>query len=199
MSQQNLFGDGGANPHHDKRATTDYRRRNLDIQTKGDFNSGAKFSCCDVYRYSLWRRPQWSGYERQVMFIGLNPSTADAIVDDPTIRRCRGFMESFGMASMIMCNAYAFRATDPADMLAAEFPVGSYNDQSLADCSRQAALVIAAWGNHITSERQLEVCELIQKPVMCLGKNKNGTPKHPLYLSKETQCERFWTPGEGYA
>jgi hypothetical protein len=87
-----------------------------------DFASGAEFSECRKYRYVLWRRWAWEGYANQVMFIGLNPSTADEREDDPTIRRCVRFAKDWGYSGILMMNAFAFRATQPADMKAASDP-----------------------------------------------------------------------------
>jgi len=86
--------------------------------------SGAGFSECRAYRYALWRRWDWQGYANQVMFVGLNPSTADETEDDPTIRRCIRFAKDWGCGSLLMLNAYAWRATKPRDLHA----YGGYAD-----------------------------------------------------------------------
>jgi len=112
-----------------------------------DAGSGARFSPCRTWRYSL--RRQWlPGSEASVMFIGLNPSTADETQDDPTIRRCLGFARYWGFGNLIMMNVYAFRATKPADMKAAKDPVGPGNDREFERLRSVPQLVVAAWGNH---------------------------------------------------
>ena len=157
-----------------------------------DFASGAEFSECRAYRYVLWRRWAWEGYANQVMFIGLNPSTADEREDDPTIRRCIGFARSWGYSGILMMNTYAFRATQPADMKAASDPIGPANDEAFGYRRSQVGLIVAAWGTHCSQERAGQVHQALGfRPVMCLGTNKDGTPKHPLYLKASTKPQPF--------
>lgn len=156
--------------------------------------SGAEFSDCRTYRYALWRRWGWQGYARQVMFVGLNPSTADETEDDPTVRRCIRFAKDWGYSAMLMMNAFAFRATDPRDMKAAAEPVGPGNDEALAYRSTQVGLIVAAWGVHCPPEREAAVCRAIGRPIHCLGRTRGGRPRHPLYLRADTQPELFWSP-----
>lgn len=160
---------------------------------KIDIEKGADFSECRTWRYALWRSWDWQGFANQVMFVGLNPSTADETEDDPTIRRCIGFAKAWGYGGIIMMNAYAFRATDPKDMKAAIDPIGPENDEALSHRRKQVGLVIAAWGVHCDPERERQVCEMLGSPVMCLGKTKAGRPKHPLYLRADTKPEVFWS------
>lgn len=158
---------------------------------------GAEFSPCRVYRYALWRQWNWQGYANQVMFIGLNPSTADETEDDPTIRRCIGFAKRWGFGGLLMMNAYAFRATDPKVMKAASDPTGPGNDEALSYRATQVGCVIAAWGAHCTPERERQVCDVVGKRIECLGRTKHGRPKHPLYLRADTERQFFYEPGIG--
>jgi hypothetical protein len=145
----------------------------------------ATFSPDRVYRYALWRELEFF-YERQVMFIGLNPSTADETNDDPTVRRCIRFAKTWGFSRMCMTNIFAFRATDPSVMLAAADPVGPENDKFLRECADRSHLIVAAWGNHGGHlYRDQQVLKLIPK-LQCFGKTKSGNPKHPLYLRKDS-------------
>ncbi len=144
------------------------------------------FSPCRTYRYLLTR--SWGELfqvpRRLVMFIGLNPSTADEEQDDPTIRRCIGFAKDWGFAGLVMGNLFAFRATDPRDMLAAEDPVGPENDQHLLEASLVVSLVVAAWGVRGAHRgRGDEVAGLIPD-LSALGLTKDGHPRHPLYLPR---------------
>ena len=146
--------------------------------------STATFSPCRQYRYSLWR--QWGepsqGY---AMFIGLNPSTADETIDDPTIRRCVIFAKDWGYGALCMTNLFAFRATDPAVMKAHPEPVGETNDGTLVKLVSSAGVVVAAWGvdgKHLTRDK--EVLTLLPG-LQCLALTKEGMPRHPLYLRKE--------------
>lgn len=156
--------------------------------------SGAHFSPCRTYRYALWRRWGSPEFASQVMFVGLNPSTADETEDDPTIRRCIRFAKDWGYGGLLMMNAYAFRATDPKVMKAASDSVGPGNDEEFRWRAGHVGLVIAAWGAHCTEERERQVCEALQRPIHCLGRTKAGRPKHPLYLRADTQPEMFWMP-----
>lgn len=133
------------------------------------------------YRYTL--RRTWGG-GRSVVFVMLNPSTADATVDDPTIRRCCGFARGFGFDGIHVVNLYALRATNPADLWLSDDPVGRpENDDVLGDALSQPGLAIAAWGANARANR---VDEVLAMPgadrLSCLGVTKNGSPRHPLYL-----------------
>jgi hypothetical protein len=154
----------------------------------------ANFSPCRLYRYALWR--EWGaepgsvdcGY---VLFVGLNPSTADETNDDPTIRRCIAFARAWGFSGICMANLFAFRATDPADMLAAADPVGVENDDWLERLAESAGLVVAAWGVHGTyMGRDARVKERIPD-MHYLRLTKDGHPGHPLYLPKTLTPQPF--------
>jgi len=139
----------------------------------------AWMSDCRAYRYSLWRR--W-GAGPYAMFVGLNPSTADEMSDDPTIRRCIGFAKAWGYEALCMTNLFAYRATKPADMLKQHDPIGPSNDAHLQKLAAEAGVVVAAWGTHGTHKgRHLAVREML--PAMhYLRLTKDGHPGHPLYL-----------------
>lgn len=140
------------------------------------------FSPCRTYRYALWR--EWIGGDGYAMFVGLNPSTADEMRDDPTIRRCVSFAKSWGYAGLCMANLFAYRATQPKDMKAAADPIGPENDDHLQALAHEAGVVVAAWGANGTHKgRDLEVCELLPS-LHCLALTKDGHPGHPLYLPK---------------
>lgn len=147
------------------------------------------------YRYYLER--DWTGalgYDgedwqpRTATFIMLNPSTADALVDDPTIRRCVGFARALGCTALWVGNLYNYRATKPADLWRAEDPVGGYQANShLAAALWRAAEadspVIAAWGAHGKPDRVAEVLALPHADrLTALRVTKSGAPEHPLYL-----------------
>jgi hypothetical protein len=148
------------------------------------------FSPCRRYRYTLWR--EWDMFNPSyAMFIGLNPSTADEVKDDPTIRRCIGFAKEWGYGALCMTNIFAFRATDPRDMKAEPDPVGPNNDQWLAECAKNASIVIAAWGAHGKHQaRDEKVLKLIGN-VNCLGITREGHPRHPLYLLKTVKPQQY--------
>ncbi|WP_417459146.1 DUF1643 domain-containing protein [Kordiimonas sp.] len=166
----------------------------------GESKSGALFSECRNYRWALWR--QWNPSLATCVFIGLNPSTADETEDDPTIRRCIGFAKSWGLGKLVMLNAYGFSATQPKDMKAAGEPVGEHNDAMIGAVARAAVdsggIVIAAWGSHCEEQRQVAVCEAVNREIRCLGTTKYGRPKHPLYLRADTKPEPFFDPNYKY-
>ena len=143
--------------------------------------SHAILSECRTYRYALTRI--WGAGPKRCAFIGLNPSTADETADDPTIRRCVGFAKAWGCDGLVMLNLFAFRATDPKVMLAAADPVGPENDAYLKRLVVQEGPTVAAWGVHGSHRgRSLAVLDLLEYPLFCLGRTKDGKPKHPLYL-----------------
>lgn len=116
----------------------------------------------------------------------LNPSIADADLDDPTIRRCLSFAKREGAGGIEVVNVYAFRATEPCEMLSANDPYGPENERVLTDlaCRSQSALV-CAWGTQ-GGEGALRVMQLFRQfgvPLVCLGITKDGHPRHPLYVS----------------
>lgn len=124
------------------------------------------------------------GDERAIVWIGLNPSTADENQLDPTLRRIRGYSMAWGYNTFYMLNLFAFRATDPQDMRRAVDPIGPDNDRWILETAAKADLVMCAWGRHGTFlERQRQVLALLDGfNLKCLDKTADGIPKHPLYL-----------------
>ncbi len=139
---------------------------------------GATFDPTGVYRYRLWR--EWDPALPTVAFIMLNPSTADATYDDPTIRRCIGFARSWGFGRLEVANLFAYRATRLADLRAAPDPVGPCNTEHLAAACAKAGLVIAAWGNGRLFV-PADPPHLPDVPLATLGLTRLGEPRHPLY------------------
>jgi hypothetical protein len=118
------------------------------------------------------------------MVIGLNPSTADAQSDDPTVRRCIGYARDWGYGGLCLANLFAFRARRPEAMKAAADPVGPENDHHLQAMAAQAALKLAAWGVHGRHlGRDAEVAALLPS-LHCLRLSLGGHPMHPLYLPR---------------
>lgn len=143
--------------------------------------TSADVSDCGRYRYWLSRRLAIG--ERAVLFVGLNPSTADADQDDPTIRRCVRFALSWGFDCLYVGNLMAWRSTDPRslppDPLLA---VGPRNQETLTRLTEQAEVVVCAWGGNRLNEHAATLARhLLALPhARCLGRNSDGTPKHPL-------------------
>jgi hypothetical protein len=146
----------------------------------------AKLSDCRKYRYALWRT--WDQSKSHVVFIGLNPSTADELEDDPTLIRCMNYAKSWGYGGVCMANLFAFRSSDPKVMLNANDPVGQDNDWWLVKLSQNAGLVVAAWGNSGSfMGRSHQVKQLLVANLHCLKMNKSGEPVHPLYQKASLQ------------
>lgn len=116
------------------------------------------------------------------MFIGLNPSTATAEKDDPTIRRCVAFARAWGHEALCMTNLFAYRATDPSIMKEAPDPVGPGNDATLLRLAHGAGIVIAAWGVHGTYQGRDQAVRRLIPAMHYLSLTKAGSPGHPLYL-----------------
>jgi hypothetical protein len=162
------------------------------------FHRAAKLSPCGVYRYSLergWSARPW------LTVIMLNPSTADAMVDDPTIRRCVGFAQRDDFGGIHVVNRYALRATNPAALQIAPDPVGPDNEKAIRHAVGAAraggGLILCAWGTKGSSDvtgllrlfREERAVELLR----CLGVTKEGHPRHPLYVRGDQPFEP-WPP-----
>lgn len=158
----------------------------------------AVFSPCRKYRYALWRKWDDRLDAKMVAFIGLNPSTADETQDDPTIRRCIGFAKAWGYGSLCMLNLFAFRATDPKEMLAADDPVGPDNDFTIQRMSLRVDCV-AAWGTHGTHRGRDKAVRGMVENLHYLRLTKDGHPAHPLYLPATLTPQKWNARTEGGA
>lgn len=142
-----------------------------------------------VYRYELYRR--WADSTRPVLWVMLNPSTADAEIDDPTIRRIIGFSQSWGFQAAIVCNLFALRATNPQALRTHSDPVGPDNDDHLMRAVCASDRIVVAWGAHtFASSRAAWVKKLLPNP-HCLGVTKEGHPRHPLYVRADAQLVKW--------
>ncbi|EYS89479.1 hypothetical protein CF68_33090 [Cupriavidus sp. SK-4] len=147
----------------------------------------AVISDCGAFRYHLERR--W-GPAKPMLFVMLNPSTADASEDDPTIRKCVGFAERHGSESVEVVNLFAFRATDPRELKRAGYPVGPDNHRHIrlaaASVARRGGLAVCAWGANGRGLGAVQVVtELLRQgglPLHALFQLADGTPAHPLML-----------------
>lgn len=149
-----------------------------DLFTADSTGAGAIFSSCGKYRYVLWRR--WSeGPDLTV--IGLNPSTANEVRDDPTIRRVKAIAANLGYGGIFMMNLFAIVSADPTILQTCDDPIRD-NDKWLQQYA--TGDVIFAWGNFKqATERAKQVIAMFPN-AKALFINKNGTPKHPLYCRK---------------
>ena len=142
-----------------------------------------------VYRYQLWR--QWDKAKEFVTFIGLNPSTANATQDDPTIRRVIRFAASWGFGGVYMVNLFAFVSTDPTVLLQdQEEKIGPKNDWAIADAVARSKRVIFAWGSfNVNGRDQVIINKYPQGEALLV--NQDGTPRHPLYVPGNVKPLKF--------
>lgn len=167
--------------------------------------ASAVFSEDARYRYALVRL--WDPDQPLTVWIMCNPSTADAVKDDPTIRRCTSFARAWGSGGILVVNLFAYRSPNPRILRTQPDPIGPDNDAVIAwhlgDDHERVGPVVAAWGVHGTHlNRGAYVTELIAmhgKKLLCLGVTKNGHPKHPLYIPNHTQAVDYATAVEAMA
>lgn len=179
----------------------DFRKRHVD-QTPAIQKSGAIISECGLYRYRLWRI--WDEERAFLVWIMQNPSTADAVDDDPTIRKCIGFSERAGYGGIVVMNVFAWRAADERELLKAPDPIGPENWDYLIGATniRLGSRVVAAWGNRFGPKRKSifrdaychAAAACVQQGAVCLGTTKSGDPKHPLFVSYEAEMVRWNQP-----
>ena len=159
------------------------------------FDEGATLSSDRLYRYRLWR--SWGSREHRVVFVMLNPSTADESKDDPTIRKCVGFAQRWGFGAVDVVNLFAWRSTSPRGLLVSSDPIGPDNDEALRAAMSDATRIIWAWGKHtprvaaLACRRAADGCLTRTRgtPVFTLGRNADGSPPHPLMLPYDRRLE----------
>jgi hypothetical protein len=149
-----------------------------------------------LYRYAL--RRVWSTAPLMA-FVMLNPSTADGETDDPTLRRCIAFAKRERCGSLVVVNRFAYRATDPQDLAKSindfgpQYAIGALNDEYVTQAIQDASIVVCAWGaSPLVKHSPLPALHRAYKSkLFCLGKTKNGSPKHPLYVLGDAPLVRF--------
>ncbi len=146
-----------------------------------------------IYRYTLWRKISEGG--RYINFICLNPSTADEKINDATIRKCIGFTKLLGFDSFCMTNLFAYRDVSPKNMKQYYNPIGEENDKYIKEIAKNSSLIICGWGNHGSFMDRGNVLiyklKLLGLNPMCFDKNKDGSPKHPLYVKYNTELKEL--------
>ncbi len=156
-------------------------------------NNECTFSADRRHRYSLIHRINPLLGDRLIMWIGLNPSTADESQLDPTLTRIRSFSEREGFDGFWMANLFGLRTPYPKEMMAANDPVGPGNDASLKLGAKRCGRIVAAWGNIGEYQDRAEaVAKLFPgKELWCLGTTKDGHPRHPLYVNGRQELVRW--------
>jgi len=160
-----------------------------------EMRKSATISDCGRYRYLL--RRHWDEQKMAVSFVMLNPSTADADKDDPTIRSCCRLARSWNYGGIAVVNLFAWRATDPRELTKADDPVGPENDEYIRMAVRNTDFTICAWGAYAAAGPRIKPVVAIIRQYRdfahCLGTTKAGHPKHPLYIKTGTTPE-LYTP-----
>lgn len=149
------------------------------------------------YRYRLWR--EWDAAPTRLLWVMLNPSTADETVLDPTLRRVEGFTRAWGYGGFMVVNLFALRSTDPRGLYEHTSPIGesdglfNVNDDEIQTAANRAASIVVAWGGEkIARDRARAVLALLHsRKLGCLGVNSDGSPKHPLYLASASKVQEF--------
>ncbi len=168
------------------------------LKLTADTRSAASFSPCR--RWRTWLERRWDalpiGAGRHAAFIGMNPSTADEAVDDPTVQGCMARARAWGYGAAVMLNAFAYRATDKLRLLEVDDPIGPNNDADILRLSTAAGVVVVAWGQPPKALRtrgpalagMLRGAGIVPK---CFAINADGSPKHPLYVRRDAKLIPF--------
>ncbi len=165
-----------------------------------DFASAEKaalISDCGRYRY--WLTRTWDETRPSMVFVMLNPSVADANIDDPTIRRCMGFAARENCGGIIVVNLFAYRATKPTELVGLDDPCGPENDDWQYHFITKGGPVVLAWGANDMASKECKRFFTYYQPAewydfCCLGQTKSGAPKHPLYIASDQPLEPYVAP-----
>jgi len=156
-------------------------------------DAAAEFDPTGLYRYTL--RRVWAPAQPLTCFLMLNPSTADAMRNDPTVTRCIGFAHRWNAGGLLVGNIFGLRSTDPRALYDAADPIGPDNDRRLVELARAANRVVVAWGVHgVLRGRGAEVARMMASAgiqLVCLGRTKDGHPRHPLYLPAAAEPQPY--------
>lgn len=158
--------------------------------------SNATFSDCKNHRFALWRA--WDMKKETVLFIGLNPSRANVYFNDPTITRCINFAKQWGYGSLFFGNLFSRISPDP-NLIKNDLHLANHprHDIYIETMMEIAATTVFCWGSwDFIQERKQQVESLsdtyAKLPIKCFGVNKDGNPKHPLYLKSDALLENFY-------
>lgn len=153
----------------------------------------AVISDCGAYRYRLDREVQPEG--DVFAFFGVNPSTADSMLDDATVRKWRGFTLRNGGRKFVVGNVFSYRSTDVCELGKVPFQQGPQHFAHLTEIIELADVLVPCWGRLDKVPKDLRgQCDMLMawllqtgKPVMHFGTTKCGQPLHPLMLGYDTQ------------
>ena len=155
----------------------------------------AKFDATGQYRY--WLKRQWALGGKAIALIMLNPSRADHRQDDPTLRRCMGLAQQWQFSRLTVVNLFAYCTASPQILKAAPQPVGQDNDEHIWQACKTADHIALAWGNWGTLRQRdqavLKLLEPFREHLYCLGQNRTGQPRHPLFVPRQTSLQPWPT------
>lgn len=164
-------------------------------------DQGATFNEVRGRRFLLWRT--WDADRPTMLVIGLNPSTADENVLDPTLRKCVGFAKLWGYGKLFMANVYSFRSTDPVGIRTWNEP-DDENTKHILLAAAQSSYVLAAWGSfaaggvygraRLRNHSEMLMAKL-DRQVDCLGMTNDWYPRHPLYIPYTQLPATYWRQG----
>lgn len=173
----------------------------------GDTTTTATFSPDRRHRYLVERR--WDGRPLGTpsglcAFVGMNPSTGDETHDDPTMAGCSARARDWGFGGFVMLNAFAYRATDKARLLEVDDPVGPENDATILAHAARADRLIVAWGQppRPLAGRGPRLAALLAEAglrPLCFAVNRDGSPKHPLYVARRAPLVAYPLPPSAIA
>ena len=146
----------------------------------------ALFSNDKKHRYFLER--VWNDSLETILFVLLNPSIADSKKDDPTIKKLISFSKKWGYGGFCVCNLYSYRTPSPKELYNNSNNKSKKNKEYLKNNILKSNRVIYGWG--ATEFEPKWILDLVKEP-LCFGKNKNGTPKHPLYMNYKTKLIKY--------
>jgi hypothetical protein len=177
----------------------------MDLLEENIIGHGAVFSECGKYRYRLWR--YWDKSRPPLVMVMLNPSTADAETNDPTVERCQRRAKQLGFGGLEVVNIFAYRSTDPREMKGQDDPVGPDNDAAILgvcqaamerkwDAMNLGGMVLYAWGQHGNHRgRGKQIIDLLREnhiTINYLTLGKNNQPGHPLYVGYDVTPRHYW-------
>lgn len=160
----------------------------------------AVISECQRYRYTLYRA--WGSEQAYLLWVMLNPSTADATRDDATVRKRVGFTARRGFSSLYIVNLFAWRTRHPGELLSAGDPVGPLNNFYLGAHAGSPFCkgIVVAWGSldfmrrsrvYDRAAQVVDLLRILPQPIACLGKSKSGDPRHPSRIGYDTPLLNF--------
>lgn len=191
--QQSTFA--GTHPAADLIVRSAFQRQQAFINRSSE-HGGAVFDKTGTYRYLLWRNlagagvSQSSGSNNTLLLVMLNPNKADETRNDPTIRRCIGFAQSWGFSRLEVVNLFAICAEKPHMLRSFKKPIGTHNDDFILERARSASRVVVAWGAHGSLlGRDADVLSKLKSfgSLECFGVTKDGLPRHPLYVRADVK------------